>query len=233
MRRHWPNRWRWPSGRCAVAACGQVSESRWWGLARSGSWRCRRRPRSGPGSVAVVEPLPERRALAVRLGADRAVPPEDAPALEADVAVECAGASNAIQTALQALRSGGRAVLLSIVTESAPVAPMDLVPRREIPDRLAVTRLGRGLPGGAATAGPWGGAGGAVDHHPHPARCGGDGRPHPAAGRTGTAPQDPRGGGRMSAGDGSGVLPDMVMSRLYAAVVSRHPRRPRAPRPRP
>ena len=81
----------------------------------------------GAGSVAVVEPLPERRALAVRLGAGRAVPPEDAPALEADVAVECAGASNAIQTALQALRSGGRAVLLSIVTETAPIAPMDLV----------------------------------------------------------------------------------------------------------
>src|SRR6185369_1380936 len=33
---HLPNRWRWPSGRCAGAACGQVSESRWWGPAQSG-----------------------------------------------------------------------------------------------------------------------------------------------------------------------------------------------------
>ena len=82
---------------------------------------------SGAGSVAVIEPLPERRALAIRLGADRAVPPGDAAALEADVAVECAGAPDAIQTALQALRSGGRAVLLGIVTEPAPIAPMDLV----------------------------------------------------------------------------------------------------------
>jgi len=81
----------------------------------------------GAGSVAVVEPLAERRVLAVRLGADRATPPEDARALEADVAVECAGTPNAIQTALQALRSGGRAVLLGIVTESAPIAPIDLV----------------------------------------------------------------------------------------------------------
>jgi len=81
----------------------------------------------GAGSVAVVEPLPERRALAIGLGADRAVPPGDAPALEADVAIECAGAPDAIQTALQALRSGGRAVLLGIVTEPAPIAPMDLV----------------------------------------------------------------------------------------------------------
>ena len=80
-----------------------------------------------PDSVAVVEPLPERRALAIRLGADRAVPPGEAAALEADVAVECAGTPSAIQTALQALRSGGRAVLLGIVTESAPIAPMDLV----------------------------------------------------------------------------------------------------------
>jgi (R,R)-butanediol dehydrogenase / meso-butanediol dehydrogenase / diacetyl reductase len=81
----------------------------------------------GAGSVAVVEPRPERRALAVRLGAARATPPDGARTLQADVAIECAGTPDAIQTALQALRSGGRAVLLSIVTESAPIAPMDLV----------------------------------------------------------------------------------------------------------
>jgi (R,R)-butanediol dehydrogenase/meso-butanediol dehydrogenase/diacetyl reductase len=81
----------------------------------------------GAGDVAVVEPLPGRRALAVRLGADRGMPPGDARALEADVAVECAGTPDAIQTALQALRPGGRAVLLGIVTEPAPIAPMDLV----------------------------------------------------------------------------------------------------------
>ena len=81
----------------------------------------------GADSVAVAEPLPERRALAARLGADRTVPPDDAAALEADVAIECAGTPGAVQTALRALRSGGRAVLLGIVTESAPIAPMDLV----------------------------------------------------------------------------------------------------------
>jgi (R,R)-butanediol dehydrogenase / meso-butanediol dehydrogenase / diacetyl reductase len=81
----------------------------------------------GADGVAVVEPLPERRALAIRLGADRAVPPGEAGTLEADVAVECAGTASAIHTVLQALRSGGRAVLLSIVTQSALVAPMDLI----------------------------------------------------------------------------------------------------------
>src|SRR5215472_9509489 len=81
----------------------------------------------GADSVAVAEPLPARRALAMRLGADGAVAPEEASALEADVAVECAGTAGAVQTALQALRSGGRAVLLGIVTEAAPITPMDLV----------------------------------------------------------------------------------------------------------
>ena len=77
--------------------------------------------------VAVIEPLPARRALAVRLGADHVVPPGDAATLEADVAVECAGSPDAVQTALQALRPGGRAVLLGIATDTAPITPMDLV----------------------------------------------------------------------------------------------------------
>jgi threonine dehydrogenase-like Zn-dependent dehydrogenase len=81
----------------------------------------------GADRVAVAEPLPERRALAARLGADRTVPPGDAAALEADVAIECAGTPGAVDTALRALRPGGRAVLLGIVTEPAPIAPMDLV----------------------------------------------------------------------------------------------------------
>jgi (R,R)-butanediol dehydrogenase / meso-butanediol dehydrogenase / diacetyl reductase len=81
----------------------------------------------GADGVDVVEPLPERRALAIRLGAGRAVPPEEAGALEADVAVECAGTASAINTALRALRSGGRAVLLGIAAESALIAPMDLI----------------------------------------------------------------------------------------------------------
>jgi (R,R)-butanediol dehydrogenase/meso-butanediol dehydrogenase/diacetyl reductase len=82
---------------------------------------------SGAGGVAVVEPRPERRALAIRLGASRAVPPGEAGALEADVAIECAGTASAIDTALQALRPGGRAVLLSIVNQPALIAPMDLI----------------------------------------------------------------------------------------------------------
>jgi (R,R)-butanediol dehydrogenase/meso-butanediol dehydrogenase/diacetyl reductase len=81
----------------------------------------------GAESVAVVEPLPERRALAMRLGADRSLSPGDAAALEADIAVECAGSPAAVETAVRALRTGGRAVVLGITTRPAKVAPMDLV----------------------------------------------------------------------------------------------------------
>jgi (R,R)-butanediol dehydrogenase / meso-butanediol dehydrogenase / diacetyl reductase len=81
----------------------------------------------GADRVSVVEPLAERRALAVRLGADRAVPPEEAASLEADVAVECAGTPDGVLTALAAVGTGGRAVLLGIITEAVAIEPMDLV----------------------------------------------------------------------------------------------------------
>ena len=81
----------------------------------------------GAASVAVIEPLPERRALAMRLGADRHVPAGDAAAVAADVAVECAGSPAAVQTAVQALRAGGRAVVLGIGTRPVTVPPLALV----------------------------------------------------------------------------------------------------------
>ena len=81
----------------------------------------------GAESVAVIEPLAERRALALRLGADRQVSPDDAATLQADVAVECAGSPAAVETAIRALRAGGRAVVLGIGPQPAKVAPMDLV----------------------------------------------------------------------------------------------------------
>src|SRR5215831_9650266 len=70
----------------------------------------------GAESVAVIEPLAERRALALRLGADRQVSPDDAATLQA-----------AVETSVRALRAGGRAVVLGIGPQPAKVAPMDLV----------------------------------------------------------------------------------------------------------
>src|SRR5262249_4556598 len=81
----------------------------------------------GAESVAGGEPLAERRALAMRLGADRTVAPGDAAGLQADIAVECAGSPAAVETAVRAVGAGGRAVVLGIGTRPAKVAPLDLV----------------------------------------------------------------------------------------------------------
>jgi (R,R)-butanediol dehydrogenase/meso-butanediol dehydrogenase/diacetyl reductase len=81
----------------------------------------------GAGRVAVVEPLAARRDLACRLGADHAVPPQEAAVLQADVAVESAGRPQAVEAAIRALRAGGRAVLLGIDSRPFSVLPMDLV----------------------------------------------------------------------------------------------------------
>jgi (R,R)-butanediol dehydrogenase/meso-butanediol dehydrogenase/diacetyl reductase len=105
-----------PSERVAVVGAGAV------GLMTLQAARA-----FGAGRVAVVEPLAARRDLACRLGADRAVHPDDAAALRSDVAVECAGSPHAVEAAIRALRSGGRAVLLGIDSRPVSVLPMDLV----------------------------------------------------------------------------------------------------------
>ena len=100
----------------------------------------------GAGSVAVVEPLPERRALALRLGADRAVPPDEA----AGAGGRCRGrvrgepGRHPDRAAGAALRRAGRAARHR--HRGGADRADGPRPRREIPDRLAVTRLGRGLP---------------------------------------------------------------------------------------
>ena len=100
---------------------------------RSGqaAWRSSNRSRAGE-------------ALARRVGADRAVPPDDAAALQADVAVESAGRPHAVATAVRALRSGGRAVLLGLGTRPVSVLPMDLVGAEKSIIGSATQRSARG-----------------------------------------------------------------------------------------
>ncbi len=84
----------------------------------------------GIEDVTVSEPSPLRRALALRVGARRAVEPgelvpprspleiaEDA----CDVAFECSGRSAAFETALGRLRKAGRLVILGTGTERPPL----------------------------------------------------------------------------------------------------------------
>lgn len=110
----------------------------------------------GAETVAVIESLPQRQALALRLGADRTVAADDAAALQADVAVECAGNSPAVETAVRALRSGGRAVVLGIGARPVRVDPMDFVGSEktiigslshvwDTDFRVALQLLGRGV----------------------------------------------------------------------------------------
>jgi (R,R)-butanediol dehydrogenase/meso-butanediol dehydrogenase/diacetyl reductase len=74
---------------------------------------------SGAHTVGVVEPLPERRDLAVGLGADFAVAPDEAGDLQgryegigADVGVDCVGSGATLAMAIGATRRAGRVGLI-------------------------------------------------------------------------------------------------------------------------
>jgi (R,R)-butanediol dehydrogenase/meso-butanediol dehydrogenase/diacetyl reductase len=85
---------------------------------------------AGAGYVTLVEPLPNRRAMAIDLGADETVEPPDqeaAPDLAADVVLECSGRPAAIETAIAAARSSGRIVLVGITSARVPLPVWDVV----------------------------------------------------------------------------------------------------------
>lgn len=86
---------------------------------------------AGAGTTIAVEPERNRREVALEVGADIAVPDLDSAttalgdrdaASGADVVLECAGVGAAVQQAVDAVRPGGRAVLLGDPT-TATVAP--------------------------------------------------------------------------------------------------------------
>jgi (R,R)-butanediol dehydrogenase / meso-butanediol dehydrogenase / diacetyl reductase len=79
---------------------------------------------AGAGRVTVVEPLPSRRALALALGADAALPPEEARAAgRADVVYECAGVPATLQASVDLVRRGGTVGLVGLASGSAEVHP--------------------------------------------------------------------------------------------------------------
>ncbi|WP_020578172.1 alcohol dehydrogenase catalytic domain-containing protein [Actinopolymorpha alba] len=77
---------------------------------------------AGAARIAVVEPVPARRALAERLGADLAVAPDQARealadfsgGVGADVVFEAGGKPAAVRGAVEWTRKGGRTVLLGV-----------------------------------------------------------------------------------------------------------------------
>ena len=68
--------------------------------------------RTGVAEVIVVEPLPARRELALRLGVDAALRPEDALA-DVDIAIEVSGGVGALDQALRSVAFGGTVVVAS------------------------------------------------------------------------------------------------------------------------
>ena len=86
----------------------------------------------GAGVVIVVEPNPQRRALAVALGAHHAVEPgaaanqliaEMTHGLGADIVYECVGRPFAVQAAVDLARRGGAMCLIGLADGDAPISP--------------------------------------------------------------------------------------------------------------
>jgi len=85
----------------------------------------------GASAVTVVEPLPDRRALATSLGVDHVVDPAAVGAgrgdLQADVVLECSGHGSAVTAAVAATAPAGRAVLVGIGRSRPPLDVWDVV----------------------------------------------------------------------------------------------------------
>lgn len=82
---------------------------------------------TGAGPVTVVEPHPGRRELAVRLGIDTVLAPEDADPAMADVVLDCTGAAAAVTRSIERAGPGGRVVLLGLTSAPSTFVSTDVV----------------------------------------------------------------------------------------------------------
>ncbi len=88
---------------------------------------------AGAGRAYVVEPVAERAALALQLGADRVLNPNEenvvgeladaTSGLGPDVVFECAGIAPTIQHAVDYVRRGGAVTLVGLANEDATIVP--------------------------------------------------------------------------------------------------------------
>ena len=86
---------------------------------------------AGAGELIVIEPNAQRRALALTLGATKAVTPEEADAvikectkgLGADIVYECVGRPQTIQRAVDLARRGGSMCLIGLADQDASINP--------------------------------------------------------------------------------------------------------------
>ena len=81
---------------------------------------------AGAGRVVAIEPDPARRELALLLGADVVVGPDeaiDALGGGADLVLECAGVPATVQRAVELVRRGGTVNLVGLASGTAAIAP--------------------------------------------------------------------------------------------------------------
>ena len=87
--------------------------------------------RSGAGRIVLVDPLPARRELALKLGVDEAVEPGSGG--EYDVVIESAGSAAAAEAAVGLTRRGGTTLLLGVTTDDVRLPmPEFLVGERSV-----------------------------------------------------------------------------------------------------
>jgi L-iditol 2-dehydrogenase len=101
----------------------------------------------GSESIMAIEPLAHRRAAALAAGATDAVPPGAAGSASVDVAFEVSGEDAAVAEAMEAIRPGGRIVLVGIPSPDRTTFPASLARRKGLTlllaRRMAATALAR------------------------------------------------------------------------------------------
>ena len=93
---------------------------------------------AGAGRIWAIEPVPHRRELAIQMGADAAIDPDEGDAARqihadtgnrgVDCAIDCAAREDTTNAAIRAARNGGRVVLTGI--HSAAMVPFEVSPMR-------------------------------------------------------------------------------------------------------
>lgn len=90
---------------------------------------------AGARTVMSVDPHASRRGLAMALGADAAVPPDEAAqagsdltaGVGLDLVIEAAGSAAAARSAIELARRGGRTVLLGVFDDAVEIRMMDFL----------------------------------------------------------------------------------------------------------
>jgi (R,R)-butanediol dehydrogenase/meso-butanediol dehydrogenase/diacetyl reductase len=103
---------------CVVFGLGPIGLLTVWALAARGA-----------DPIVGIDPVAERRALGLRVGATSVVAPEDVGSSDASLVVETSGNSAAIASATTCGRAGARVLLLGVAMEAATVHPMAWVTR--------------------------------------------------------------------------------------------------------